>query len=647
MMKFILSLLILAQSSFAGLPPTTSKLSSDSNNVTTFNYLFPFFAGTHTGTSVSLGVLSPAGGGSGTGTAFTAGSVLFAGAAGVYSQDNANFFFDDTNNRLSIGKTAPSVTLDVLGVMNETNSGLNATSTDGLLITNTTAATSGQGQNSPRLRLHGAWWDTSTGSSKDLDVKAEINGISTSTTNVLPVFNISLSEAAGAYTNILSVDHVARATMKSLALTGLGATSGAALTTTDGAAIISRLGLGNSSTDGIVLQNTTAATVGTTVQYTPRLHFIGKAWTGSASQDVDWIMEAIPVNGTNPVTSSFGIKGSANGNAYVTGLSMTGAGVVSFPQYGTGIIHSSSVGLLTSSAVALGGADVSGTLPIANGGTGQTAKAAAFDALSPMSASGDIIYGGTSGTGTRLAAGSNSQKLTLVAGVPAWASGSSNNAVRAVTTTDTITTADDTITFSSSGGAYTITLPTASGNTGKIFYFKKTDSSTNIVTIDANGSETIDGALNVQSASIYDELAIQSNGTNWVTLNYAINNASIANVATGVVFDGTVWLAYTNVIEDNLNQLVAGAFTAKVAGLYQVNFSGSSQARAIAVALRKNGTKIVVATSSPAANTVSSGSTLVRLAVGDVLDVTNEAGGSELTTANATYNVFSVKRVGN
>ena len=32
----------------------------------------------------------------------TQGSVLFAGASGVVSQDNANFFFDDTNNNLRL-----------------------------------------------------------------------------------------------------------------------------------------------------------------------------------------------------------------------------------------------------------------------------------------------------------------------------------------------------------------------------------------------------------------------------------------------------------------------------------------------------------------------------------------------------------------
>lgn len=54
-------------------------------------------------------------GGTGTATAFTAGSVIFAGAAGVYSQDNASLFFDDTNNRLGIGVTAPQQLLHVKG----------------------------------------------------------------------------------------------------------------------------------------------------------------------------------------------------------------------------------------------------------------------------------------------------------------------------------------------------------------------------------------------------------------------------------------------------------------------------------------------------------------------------------------------------
>jgi len=41
----------------------------------------------------------------------------------------------------------------------------------------------------------------------------------------------------------------------------------------------------------------------------------------------------------------------------------------------------------------------------------------------PMTTSGDLIYGGASGTPTRLAAGTNGHVLTLAAGVPTWAAG--------------------------------------------------------------------------------------------------------------------------------------------------------------------------------------------------------------------------------
>ena len=44
-------------------------------------------------------------------TSATAGSVLFAGTSGVLQQDNANFFWDDTNNRLGIGTNVPSYIL--------------------------------------------------------------------------------------------------------------------------------------------------------------------------------------------------------------------------------------------------------------------------------------------------------------------------------------------------------------------------------------------------------------------------------------------------------------------------------------------------------------------------------------------------------
>lgn len=46
---------------------------------------------------------------------FTAGSVIFAGSTGTLAQDNANFFWDDTNNRLGIGLATPLHPLHVRG----------------------------------------------------------------------------------------------------------------------------------------------------------------------------------------------------------------------------------------------------------------------------------------------------------------------------------------------------------------------------------------------------------------------------------------------------------------------------------------------------------------------------------------------------
>lgn len=59
------------------------------------------------------GTLPVGNGGTGTATAFTAGSVIFAGAGGVYEEDNAGLQFIKATNRLGVG-TAPSYGLHVL-----------------------------------------------------------------------------------------------------------------------------------------------------------------------------------------------------------------------------------------------------------------------------------------------------------------------------------------------------------------------------------------------------------------------------------------------------------------------------------------------------------------------------------------------------
>jgi hypothetical protein len=61
----------------------------------------------------------------------------------------------------------------------------------------------------------------------------------------------------------------------------------------------------------------------------------------------------------------------------------------------------------------------------------------------------------------------------------------------------------------------TFALPAAASVTGRIFYFKKIDNTTNGMVIQANGSELIDGANSQMTITQYETFSIISNGTSW------------------------------------------------------------------------------------------------------------------------------------
>jgi len=97
---------------------------------------FPTLNQNTTGTADNVtGTVAVANGGTGTATALTPGSVVFAGASGVYSQDNAQLFWDDTNNRLGIGTATPSYTIHSTGIIGSTLTG-SATTGAGQLYLN-------------------------------------------------------------------------------------------------------------------------------------------------------------------------------------------------------------------------------------------------------------------------------------------------------------------------------------------------------------------------------------------------------------------------------------------------------------------------------------------------------------------------------
>lgn len=67
-----------------------------------------------------------------------------------------------------------------------------------------------------------------------------------------------------------------------------------------------------------------------------------------------------------------------------------------------------------------------------------------------------------------------------------------------------------------SGGGFTVNLPSAAGLTGLGVTIKNVTNSTNTVTIDGDGSETIDGNTTTPLNTAYGSVTVVSDGSNWM-----------------------------------------------------------------------------------------------------------------------------------
>lgn len=88
------------------------------------------------------------------------------------------------------------------------------------------------------------------------------------------------------------------------------------------------------SADGLLLTNTTAATVGAQ-QWSPRLHFTGQGWkttSTAGSQTVDWIAELQPVQGAANPSANLVFSSQVNGAGYTQRFALaSGLGTASAP----------------------------------------------------------------------------------------------------------------------------------------------------------------------------------------------------------------------------------------------------------------------------------------------------------------------------
>jgi hypothetical protein len=256
-------------------------------------------------------------------------------------------------------------------------------------------------------------------------------------------------------------------------------TNATGYTTANLVGTISNAQLANSTISGVSLgSNLANLTAGTNITFST-----GTTYNGSA---------AITINATGAaqVYPAAGIANST-GTAWGTSYSTTGSGTVvalaTSPTFVTPILGTPTSGTLTNTTgfpaanlagTALPSAIVTSSLTsvgtigtgvwngtaigIAYGGTGQTTASAGFNALSPITTTGDLILGNGTNSATRLGIGTNGYVLTVSGGTAVWAAAAGGGSQATPTTLGTV------YGLTSLAGPYTVALGygTASVNTG-------------------------------------------------------------------------------------------------------------------------------------------------------------------------------------
>ena len=74
------------------------------------------------------------------------------------------------------------------------------------------------------------------------------------------------------------------------------------------------------------------------------------------------------------------------------------------------------------------------------------------------------------------------------------------------------------VVYCSGTTSYAVTLPTAVGITGRMYYIKKTSTSAYTLTITTTSSQTIDGATSLAFTQQYASYTVISNGSNWLII---------------------------------------------------------------------------------------------------------------------------------
>jgi hypothetical protein len=282
---------------------------------------------------------------------------------------------------------------------------------------------------------------------------------------------------------------------------------------------------------------------------------------------------------TTGVTGTLGVT---NGGTGVTTSTGSGNNVLSTsPTLVTPVLGTPTSVTLTNATGLPLTTGVTGTLPIANGGTGQTTASAAFNALSPITTTGDLILGNGTNSATRLAIGANTYVLTSNGTTASWQASSGGGG-------SSISNGTSNVTVNSSGG--TVTIATA-GTTALTV-----DTSQNVgigVTPDTwntGGGKTLQLTAGAISAYSTDNIQMVQNiyfNSAWIykTSNYAtIYNQSVGQHTWFTAPSGTAGnapsLTQVMTLDNSGNLLVGTTANDPITGIHdrlQVYTTGSAQ----------------------------------------------------------------------
>ena len=420
--------------------------------------------------SVTWTSLNTLGGVTGTGTA--TGIAFWDTTNSIAS--NSDLYWDNTNNRLGVGTDTPSTALHIAG-----NSTLGGTVSISGNVTGTGSPTlSGFGTiNGATISggtLSGGSY-TAAGLSVAADYTVAIGNVGSNTFTVTDGTNtlLSLLDNGTLSINTISATNIGAFNLTGN-LTGTGSPTLSGLGTINGATIS-----GGTLSGG---------------NYTATINAGGNFNIYDGTQNIFTLTDAGAVGDLSNLGAI-----TANGTITFSGLS-------------TGIVKSNSSGALSSAAINLASADVTGVLDETNGGTGQSTFAAS-----------NILYASSANTLTKLPIGSNNQVLAIASGTPTWAnvSGASctNCLLNDPSSTQVITPTSSTATglsiAQSSGGSVDIFNVTNNGGSAEYFQI---DSSGNVVasnfTVDRSGDHIFKIDLGTASSTRYDALLSSVDLTN-------------------------------------------------------------------------------------------------------------------------------------